>query len=154
MSYKILGNRLVGRIARKIQEGSISIQGSNSYSIKDTSVDIFNLATYLVSKGLSKPNSSSIDKIAISDNIQQLSVNLLRPKVANYNTKITLYTSGKLGSTIDTVVNKSNPDRSFDVDANIGNIQLQTDRQTKLYNNVATLDIVEEEIEALLQSEQ
>ena len=67
---KISSNRAASKVVRKMQETAIGYKGSNTYSQKDSLLDVFTLGNKLFTEGLirqQKPDSNDLG--ALSDNI-------------------------------------------------------------------------------------
>ena len=66
---KIAGNRTAGKIVRTIWENNIGYQGTNTYSQKDSLLDVFTLGDKLFTDGLAKWQKSGNETGALSNDI-------------------------------------------------------------------------------------
>ena len=164
---KISSNREASKIVREMQETAIGYQGTNTYSYKDSTDDVFALSNKLFTDGLTKQQKviDGNDPGALSNDVLQAGVDMLQDKVADFNTKNTLLAQGITLVSDNTAVFGSSIDSidSTDVGERIGGsnyspigasalnnvtdkeyIYRKQDGQHIIIGNVERVDIIEE----------
>lgn len=85
---KVALNRKQNKVTRKIQESDIGRKGSNRYTNKDATLDVFSLADKLYKdsrvKQTKKDPRSKVEEVVL-DNIQQLGIDLLYSRIDDFN---------------------------------------------------------------------
>ena len=67
---KVSSNRVASKVVRKIQETTIGYKGTNTYSYKDTTDNIFTLGDKLFTDGLTKQQKANDNNLgALSDDV-------------------------------------------------------------------------------------